>query len=264
MDNRVYVPDADCIRKTGADYFRSRWIALLAMSAITVFLSAAYALLLESRGLLGSFLQNSSVCMPALILLPLLGFGLNLRSDLLLRLTAYKWEDGNLVRGVIGPVSRCITEQLAAGTVTLNTFGGLVSEADAVSCCSCSGAQLVSLRARMLCNADPEFAACTFDSPQYRKQVFLRPEPIRESRCKVVYRCADGKLLTVPKAYKMSPDSASGTQSSLAARSLSTLAALLLAALLLFSADYFFACHYAHSEAQLQVAYTLNYSNSLR
>ena len=240
MNQRVYVPDADCIRKTGAGYLRSRWIALLITGFAMGLLFALHSLLLYLSNLRGSILEHNAALSAVLILLPMLGFGLYLYKDFMFRLTAYRWQDGDLVKGVIGPVNSSVVQEIVAGTASMAVLSSLVSAPDAMLC-GCTSARLMSIRARILCNMNPDFAALTFDTDQYKKKRYPQPQRIRETKHHVVYRCADGKTLKLLKAYDMGPYKTDGKDHTTAGDTFKTLAILWLAALLIFSADYLYA-----------------------
>lgn len=200
----------DFLQRTGAGYYNALWISCLSWAFIMAAFSIVHAFLLSLFRFRGSVLGNSGILFAVLLTGPLLFFGYFLFRDLRIKMTAYRFENGNLVKGTIRKADQVPGELAAAGMLSgaalSHLFGG--SDLSLNAARAMAGFNVIGYLIRL--NSNEKFVRSAFDTDWYRRKVYKNPALVKETRYHWIFRTEDGKTLRVIKAYDLMPHRAFG------------------------------------------------------
>lgn len=207
MDNdknksNIFFPSFKIERKTKAFNKYIWWfVALISMFSVSlVLLCMFHTFLCWFLNIVSSFIHDNFIFVtfiPVILYILLSYQFLKFLSSLM---TSYKFEDGQITKGIIQKSNKIKGTDLIIDTILVTNMLKNVSNSSKVVA-SNTASNMNNILNLIRLNTKKEFVQKYFDTELYKKEVYKNPKLIKENKYSLIYTCDNKKKLVIPKIY---------------------------------------------------------------
>ena len=207
MDNdknksNIFFPSFKIERKTKAFNKYIWWfVALISMFSVSlVLLCMFHTFLCWFLNIVSSFIHDNFIFVtfiPVILYILLSYQFLKFLSSLM---TSYKFEDGQITKGIIQKSNKIKGTDLIIDTALVTNMLKNVSNSSNVVA-SNTALNMNKIITLIRLNTKKEFVQKYFDTELYKKEVYKNPKLIKENKYSLIYTCDNKKKLVIPKIY---------------------------------------------------------------
>ena len=207
MDNdknksNIFFPSFKFERKTKAFNKYIWWfVALISMFSVSlVLLCMFHTFLCWFLNIVSSFIHDNFIFVtfiPVILYILLSYQFLKFLSSLM---TSYKFEDGQITKGIIQKSNKIKGTDLIIDTILVTNMLKNVSNSSKVVA-SNTASNMNNILNLIRLNTKKEFVQKYFDTELYKKEVYKNPKLIKENKYSLIYTCDNKKKLVIPKIY---------------------------------------------------------------
>ena len=207
MDNdknksNIFFPSFKIERKTKAFNKYIWWfVALISMFSVSlVLLCMFHTFLCWLLNIVSTFIHDNFIFVtfiPVILYILLSYQFLKFLSSLM---TSYKFEDGQITKGIIQKSNKIKGTDLIIDTILVTNMLKNVSNSSKVVA-SNTASNMNNILNLIRLNTKKEFVQKYFDTELYKKEVYKNPKLIKENKYSLIYTCDNKKKLVIPKIY---------------------------------------------------------------